>query len=431
MKRRGFIKKAAATGAAAFVAPYILPSGRLFAATGTRIVDHVVFCLFAGGVRNLESVHKADGNLMPNTLLGNESISTDIASGIQSIGMAGSQRLQEVGTLFKEFRFNQGPTGHFSGHSSVMTGVYNLQDINIRQRPQTPTVFEYYRKHTDPNASALNAWWVSNSLGPYPALNFSTHPEYGALYGANYIQPSSIISQGSYDALGNPKVFTQEQQDKVGSMRTFFDNNFGNQEVLGSAGVTNTIADKVAIESFILQAFEAAVAGSYNNPWGIGGLSGDQFNVFFAEKIIEQFQPELMVVNMQDVDVCHTNFTGYANNLVKADYALGHLWQTIQSTPGMADNTVLIALPEHGRNAAPNTVIDAYGRYALDHTNDDMSREIFCLIAGPTGKVLQNQVINQVVGESIDVVPTIAKILGFHDQIGGMLPGQHLDAAFV
>lgn len=431
MKRRGFIKKAAATSAAAFVAPYILPSGRLFAATGTRIVDHVVFCLFAGGVRNLEAVHKADGNLMPNTLLGNETISPDIAGGVNLIGQAGSQRLQEAGTLFKEFRFAQGPTGHFSGHSSVMTGVYNLQDINIRQRPQTPTVFELYRKHTDPSASALNAWWVSNALGPYPALNFSTHPDYGAIYGANYIQPASLISNESYAALGDPKVFTSDQKEKVNEMRAFFDNHFGNQVVEGSAGVSNSAADKELIESFIQQTFSDAVAGLYNNPWGIGGLSGDQFNVFAAEKIIEEFQPELMVVNMQDVDVCHTNFTGYANNLVRADYALGHLWQTIQTTAGMADNTILIAVPEHGRNAQPNTVIDAFGRYALDHTNDDMSREIFCMIAGPAGKVVQNQVIDQVMGESIDVVPTIAKILGFDDQVGGMLPGQHLAAAFV
>lgn len=214
-------------------------------------------------------------------------------------------------------------------------------------------------------------------------------------------------------------------------MREFFDNNFGNQVLEGSAGVTNSATDKELVESFILESFNNAVAGQYNNPWGIGGLSGDQFNVFAAEKIIEEFQPELMVVNMQDVDVCHNNFTAYANNLVRADYALGHLWQTIQSTPGMADNTVLIAVPEHGRNAQPNTVIDAYGRYAIDHTNDDMSREIFCMIAGPAGKVVQNQVIDQVMGESIDVVPTIAKILGFDNQVGGMLPGQHLEAAFV
>ena len=60
-----------------------------------------------------------------------------------------------------------------------------------------------------------------------------------------------------------------------------------------------------------------------------------------------------------------------------------------------------------------------------------MSREIFCLMTGPSGKVIQNQVINQVQGESIDVVPTIAKILGFYDDVSGMLPGQPLNAALV
>lgn len=431
MKRRGFIKKAAAATAGAFAAPYILPSGRLFAATGTRIVDHVVFCLFAGGVRNLEAVHKVDGNLMPNTLLGSESISNDIAGGVNLLGQAGSQRLQEVGTLFKEFRFATGPTGHFSGHTSVITGVYNQQDINIRQRPSTPTVFELYRKHTSPEASAKNAWWVSNALGPYPALNYSTAPGYGPLYGANYMQPGSLISTDAYNALSNPKEFTQNQKELTNQMRGFFDDNFNNQFVEGSAGVSNPASDKELIEQFILAQYDNAVSGAYNDPWGIGGLSGDQFNVFAAEKIIEEFQPELLVVNMQDVDICHTNFTAYANNLVRADYALGHLWQTIQSTPGMADNTILIAVPEHGRNAEPNTVVDAFGRYAIDHTNDEMSREIFCLVAGPSGKVVQNQVIDQVMGETVDVVPTIAKILGFYDDVSAMLPGQPLDAALV
>ena len=431
MKRRGFMKKAAAASAGAFAAPYILPSGRLFAATGTRIVDHVVFCLFAGGVRNLEGVHKVDGNLMPNTLLGNESISSDIAPGVDLLGQVGSQRLQEVGTLYKEMRFAVGPTGHFSGHTSVITGVYNQQDINIRQRPSTPTVFEMYRKHTSPEPSAKNAWWVSNTLGPYPALNYSTHPSYGPLYGANYMQPASLISLDAYNALSDPKTFTPDQHEKVAQMREFFDNNFNNQFVEGSAGVSNPAADKAAIEQFILTQYQDAASGALNNPWGIGALNGDQFNVFAATKIIEEFQPELLVVNMQDVDVCHTNFTAYANNLVKADYALAKLWQTIQTTPGMADNTILIAVPEHGRNAQPNTVIDPYGRYAIDHTNDEMSREVFCLVAGPAGKVVQTQEISQVMGESIDVVPTIAKILGFYDEVSGMLPGQPLEAALV
>lgn len=431
MKRRSFITKAATATAGAMVLPYILPSGRLFAATGTRIVDHVVFCLFAGGVRNLESMQKVDGNLMPNTLLGSESISSDIASAIPSLGTIGSQRLQEQGTLFREFRFAQGPTGHFSGHSTALTGVYNLVDINIRTRPQSPTIFEYYRKHTDPSTSALNAWWISNSLGPYPALNFSSHPDYGALYGANFIQPASIINQTSYNVLGNPKAFAASEREKVAQMRAFFDENFAGQVNLADAGVFNPESDTAQIDSFIQTAFAEANSGVYNNPWGTGFMTGDMINMFAAEKIMQRFTPELMVVNMQDVDVCHGNFTQYAAALRVADYALAHLWQTIQSTPGMANNTILIAAPEHGRNLLPNTVVDQYGRYAIDHTSDATSREIFCLVVGPSGKVVQNQNITQQMGESIDIVPTIAKILGFQDQVGGMLPGQPLNQAFV
>ena len=55
MKRKEFIRNAALTAAGSIVIPYILPSGRLFAATGSRKANHVVFCLFAGGVADSKS----------------------------------------------------------------------------------------------------------------------------------------------------------------------------------------------------------------------------------------------------------------------------------------------------------------------------------------------------------------------------------------
>jgi len=159
--------------------------------------------------------------------------------------------------------------------------------------------------------------------------------------------------------------------------------------------------------------------------------NNDMRTVNFAEKIIQEYKPELLVVNMQDVDIAHDNFTAYANNLQKADYALGHLWNTIQSTPGMAEDTILIAMPEHGRNQEGNGIYDAYGRQALDHTNDEMSRETFALVLGPNGVVVQDQVFSQEKGESIDIVPTIANVLGFDNDIpGGLLNGNVLTESF-
>ncbi|TAL59667.1 MAG: hypothetical protein EPN85_08900 [Bacteroidetes bacterium] len=418
--RREFLKKVSLAAAGTFLAPTILPSGRLFAATGARKANHVVFCLFAGGVRQMESIQQADGNLMRYTLSGTQAISPDIIGGMSLLPSPTGLPLQNYGTLFKQFRYNNGPTGHVSGHHTAMTGVYNANDLNINMPPTSPTVFEYYRKHTTPSMSALNAWWISDSLGPYPALNFSSDSNYGALYGANYIQPAALISQSGFDALGNPKLFSPPQKTAVTAIRSILDKNFGNSYSGGDAGVVNTAeTDLAQLEMYIKSSFSEAITGQYNDPWLVGAsvMNNDMFNIFIAENILKEFKPELLAVNMQGVDVCHTNFTQYCNNIRKADFALAHLWNTIQSTPGLMNDTILIAVPEHGRNSTPNTVMDAYGRYAIDHTNDPMSREIFCLVLGPAGVVKQNQVINTLDGESIDVVPTIADILGFYSDI--------------
>ncbi len=89
INRRKFIQQSLLATGSAIVAPYILPSGRLFAKTGTRLANHVVVALYAGGVRNRESVHQNDGNLMPNLLSGSGGISPDIAGGIHTLARTG------------------------------------------------------------------------------------------------------------------------------------------------------------------------------------------------------------------------------------------------------------------------------------------------------------------------------------------------------
>ena len=79
MKRRKFIKNSV-LGTAAITMPFVVPSGRLFAATGSAMADHLVFVAFAGGVRQQESVlqrylldsqdYPSEGNIMYNLLNG-------------------------------------------------------------------------------------------------------------------------------------------------------------------------------------------------------------------------------------------------------------------------------------------------------------------------------------------------------------------------
>ncbi len=433
MERRNFIKKAALGTAGMFAAPYILPAGRLFAPTGARKANHVVFCLFAGGVRNIESVHQNDGNLMPSMLNGNSPISSDIAGDMSNLGASPlSSPLENFGTMFREFRYSDGPTGHFNGHFTAITGQYTDNSLSLLERPKHPTVFELYRKHSTPSMSALNSWWISTSNNLYPMLNYSNYPGYGPLYGANQLAPGDFFSGDTAPIFLNKANFPSQNKDAQNEMREFFNNNFGNT-LNTASGLKNETDDAEKIDKWIDKVIADGLGGRLNNPWNLPSyMSNDMFNIYFAEEILKEFAPELLVVNMFGVDVCHTDFTRYCNNLRRADWAVGHLWNTIQSTPGLANDTILIVAPEIGRNGTPNSILDANGRAAYDHTTGDpVSKEIFCLMAGPPSVVNQGKVLSTQVGESIDIVPTIAHILGFDGEVSGLLPGQILQEAFV
>ncbi|WP_143764651.1 hypothetical protein [Owenweeksia hongkongensis] len=432
MKRREFIRKTG-MAAGAMVLPYVLPGGSLFAPTGSRKANHVVFCMFAGGVRNLESVHKNDGNLMPSMLNGNESISSDIVSSMSALpSPAVSSPLQNFGTLYKEFRYDQGPTGHFNGHTTAITGQYTNSSLSLLERPSYPTVFELYRKHNTPSMSALNSWWITHTNNLYPILNYSNYAGYGPTYGANQLSPNDLFSSRTVPNLINKNNFSGNNKELQDDIRKFMNNNFGGG-LNASAGMKNDTEDAEKIENWIDKVLQDISSGSLNNPWNIPSyMNGDMYNIYFAEEVLKQFQPELLVVNMFGVDTCHTDFSGYCNAMRRADWAVGHLWDTIQNTPGLANDTVLIVAPEIGRNGTPNSIVDANGRPALDHTNSDpMSKEIFCLVAGPPSVVNQGKVISQEAGRSIDIVPTIANILGFDSEIPGLLPGNVLHDAFI
>lgn len=433
MNRRDFLKKSGMASASMFAVPYILPSGRLFAPTGSRRVNHVVFCLFAGGIRNFESVQKNDGNLMPSILNGNETISSDISGSMSSLpSSALSSPLQNFGTLYREFRYDQGPTGHFNGHTTAVTGQYTDSSLSLNSRPSFPTIFELYRKHNSPQMSALNSWWITHTNNLYPNLNYSLYPGYGPEFGANQISPVDFFSNETYQTLLDKNQFPQQNELGRDGIRSFLNNNFG-IPISESAGVKNSPDDADRLQAWFDKMTNEITNGDHSNPFNIpSGMNGDMRNIFYAEKVIEEFKPELLLVNMFGVDVCHSNFTGYCDNLRKADWAVGHLWDKIQNTPGMANDTILIVAPEIGRNGTPNSIVDQNGRAALDHTNSDpVAKEIFCLVAGPSGVVHQAKVVNNEVGKSVDIVPTIANALGFDNDLSINLPGTVLNDAFV
>jgi hypothetical protein len=431
MNRRRFLRNTALAAAGTIGVPYILPTGRLFASTGSRKVNHVVFCLFAGGVRNIESVHQNDGNLMPNMLKGIKPITSDIAGSMTTLPPSPLLNpLQEYGTLFKEFRFDNGPTGHINGHVTAITGQDTNNTLDIRNRTESPTIFELYRKHSNPEKAALNSWWITTSNNYYPLLNHSQNAGYGSAYGANQLTPNSFFNYNLIKEI--EEVWNSTGREAVvDDLNGFLNYNFFSGDNALSH-VKNTKSDTEQVQAWLNTMISRVKQGDFSNPWQIpGGMNGDMRNVMYAEEVIKEFKPELLVVNMFGVDVAHTNFTSYCNTLQYADYATAHLWDTIQKTPGMKDDTILVVMPEVGRNGTPNSIVDSNGRFALDHSsNDPTTREIFCLIAGPQGVIKQDTEISTVTGRAVDVVPTIADALGFYGDVQGALPGAPLTQAY-
>ena len=401
MKRREFLKKATLTSAGAFVAPYILPSGRLFAPTGSQIAPHVVLIMFAGGIRNQETVDQlylkqsqftwdpdpsinVTGNIMPNMLAG-ASPATKVVygtgtSGNNKIPAILSTPLQTQGVLFKEV--NAIAAGHYGGSIGLLQGNTNLAQP-LLERPKTPTVFEFLRKHG--GYKATDTWFLGNSLGnSVPLYNHSDHPDYGAKYGANMFIPKVTFGSQGDQFLKNAKIYhPQNELSPMYKMKYFLDNSYESltkNNVLDAVG--NTEAEKQQIKLFMKNMFLKKQAGTVASP---PSPSNDGQTIGYACEVMKEFKPALTVIKIDGPDVCHANFTGYLRAIHSADHAVGFLWNYIQTQiPTMAGETIIMATPDTGRNLNPNPILDTENNFrAFDHS-DANTRRVFTLMAGKT-----------------------------------------------
>jgi hypothetical protein len=426
MKRRNFLKNAA-LGTTAISMPFLLPSGRLFAATGSAMADHVVFVAFAGGVRQQESVlqrylldsqdYPSEGNIMYNLLKGDaptEKIvyGTDgTVAGDTPIPRILSQSLESQGTIFKEMVSSH--AGHYGGLNSLLTGNYQYTQ-GLNSKSQTPTIFEYARRHLGVPASKV--WYIGNGIGnSIPLLDYSIHPDYGSQYGANFLAPTITFGNDGFNHLKNAKIYHPEEElDPMYKMKYFLDNVWYSQ---GKAmpNIGNTEEEKYEIKEFFKEMFEKTEQGTVAHP----PVNGGELNsIGYACEVMKRFKPKITVVYLSSVDVCHSSFTSYLKRLHRADHGVGHLWDFIQNQiPEMAGNTAIVLAPEQGRNLESNGIVDANGFNGFDHS-DANTRRVFGMMAGPGIQSNESRGSEgNSRGDLLDITPTIAEILGFKQEL--------------
>lgn len=451
VNRRQFIKKAGLAAIGTVLAPYILPSGRLFAQTATPLAQHVVLVMFAGGVRHQEAIGRrylydsqylinpieenaSEGNIMPNMLTG-EAPTIKVVYGCDPPAGAGppgsipippvlQQPLQESSTLFSEMR--SGSAGHYNGLVGLVSGNYAASQ-GLRQKPVNPTIFEYLRRYR--GEAAGKVWFVGNGIGnSTPLLNYSRHSDFGPQYGANFFAPGVTFGSKGIEFFADAKNYHPEEDlGPVYEMKSFLDKSF-----LTTGGLLpdlgNTPEEKYSIKQFMDYIFNGGATGTLS---GLGcGMSGDSITVAYACEVLKWFKPTLLAVNMGNVDTCHSNFTNYLRSMHRADFAVGYLWNYIQTQiPDMAGNTIMIVVPECGRNEQPNAIKDFNDWRAYDHSDANATR-VFGMMTGPnvpTNLTIGNEA--NPIGNAGQVALTIAEILGIKQPVadaGMVINGQSL-----
>lgn len=436
INRRAFLKKAGLGTAGLAVAPYILPSGRLFAPTGMRSSEHVVMVAFAGGVRQQESILQRyvedsqgepyPGNILFNMLSG-ESPTAKIVFGTGNNGNTPipsilSTPLDQQGTVFREVTALS--AGHYGGLNSLVQGS-TVTTQGLKQRPVNPTIFEYLRRHG--GYGATDVWFVGNGIGgSTPLLNHSAHPDYGAQYAGNFFAPTVTFGSLGQTYLANAKIYHPEDElAPMNRLRAFLDLQFQSLLAQRSGGLGNSEAEREDIKAFMKAMYEKVETGAL--PLPPVADNGDLLTVAFAVEVLKWFKPNFLMVNLGAVDQCHSNFSGYLAALHRADHAVGYLWNEIQTNvPGMAGTTTLLTTPECGRNLNPNNIIDSNEWRAYDHS-DANSMRVWTQLVGPD--IPANHSVGgegNPVGLVSDTMLTVADLLGVKPEVlaGGMLaPG--------
>jgi hypothetical protein len=244
-------------------------------------------------------------------------------------------------------------------------------------------------------------------------------------YGANFFAPTITFGPKGEQYLKDAKVYhPQEQLAPMYEMKYFLDNSFEN---IGRSfpSIGNTEDEKNQIKLFMKTMFDKTAAGTIAfPPEHINAGNTDTATVGYACEVMNEFKPKITVVNLSAVDACHSGFTSYLGALHRADHAVGHLWDYVQKDPVMGGNTVIIAVPDCGRDLTPNMIQDTQNNfYGYDHS-DANTLDVFCLMAGPNMPL--NATVNSTNNpafsgqwKTADIVPTIADILGLKSEVMG------------
>jgi len=354
LSRREFLRSAAgvALGSA------LLRPGPLFATT-PQSKRKVVVITFGGGARDQETFAPEGQGNIPHLM----------------------RELIPQSTFLTQV-VNRGILGHYVATASLATGTYETVNNFASLPPESPTVFEYFRKQSKRPAS--DTWVVAPSNG-FNRIGESNHRSFGVGTGARVILPKYLLSAA-----------TSGSADYGHLLRDSYETPLYAPELGGNAFELDQMEAilKLSVDDFKTHARNLS--------------SPDELSVYVVRCLMRQLAPSLLWVTMHDIDIAHAGaYSLYIEGIRRTDRLCAELWKVIQSEPEYSGKTTMFILPDFGRDAD-----DDSGGNGFQHhrTGDALSRTTWMMALG--AGIREGVVFDQPV-ETIDLVPTLGALMGF------------------
>ena len=361
------------TAAGLLIAGAMLPEARAERNRKTAGSGHKVVVAIIGGIRRAESFSPQGLQYIPHLVsdLGPDSL------------------------LYLHAR-NEGVTAHFNAISSILTGNWQRVDDWGNQAPETPTLFEQYRKNL--RAEAGDTWLVASNKALTSRIGASSASFYGPEYGANVVFPKQLMLMAVVNAVRNGRTGSMADRDQV---EAELESAMAGSNYEGLGWNVFDAADQ--LDPRVRGSIEAAIAGFVHSG---GPTSGDELTFFMTREIMRKFAPSLLVTVFSDVEAAH--FGSYAMHLAgikTADRLVYQLWQEIGANPEYRDKTTLLVLPEFGRDPDGSSTNGFFNHRA----NEESTRDTWAMALG--AGVGRPAVVDRPIRQ-VDLCPTLAGLLG-------------------
>ena len=277
---------------------------------------------------------------------------------------------------------NRGILGHYVATASLATGAYETFNNFAAVSPDSPTVFEYFRKELKRPAS--DAWVVAPSNG-FNRIGESSNRAYGPGTGARVILPKHLLSAASSGATDYSHLLRDSYE-------------------------TPLYAPQLGGNTFELEQMENLLKLSVDDfkSHALTLSSADELSVYIVRQLMKQLAPSLLWVTLHDIDVAHAGaYSLYIEGIRRTDRLCAELWKLAQSEPEYAGKTTLLILPDFGRDADE----DAGGNGFQHHRTGDVPSRTTWMMALGSG-IREGVVFDRRI-DSLDLVPTIGSMMGF------------------